>query len=88
VKLFRTKDLESHVKRGPAFFPGRVWGYDVLGEIIAEWRVYVLDGAIVWVGRHDKSDGEREFALNTLNPLFVSIPPVTMRRCRLALILV
>lgn len=72
VKLFRTKDLESHVKRGPAFFPGRVWDSAVLGEIIAEWGVYVLDGAIVGVGRYEEYDGESEFDLKYTSDRFRS----------------
>ncbi len=61
VKPFRTKAWETHVKRGHANFSGRVWGCGLLGEIIAEWRVYVLNGAIVGVGRYDEADGECEF---------------------------
>lgn len=61
VKPFKTKAWESHVKRHGAFFSGPVWSCDRLGKIIAEWRVYVLGGAIVGVGRYDELDGEHVF---------------------------
>lgn len=63
VKPFQTKAWESHIKRHGADFSGRVWACDQLSKIIAEWRVYVLDGAIVGIGRYDEFDGEHEFDL-------------------------
>lgn len=66
VKPVRTKAWDAHVKAGEAPPEGGVWASDPL-QLIAEWRVYVLNGRVIGLGRYDDGeDDDLEFCQQTL----------------------
>ena len=58
VKPYATKDWDAHLKTSfTTPQDGWVWSSEPL-NLQAEWRVYVINGKIVGVGRYDDNEGE------------------------------
>lgn len=66
VKPVRTKAWDAHVKAAGTPPEGEVWASGPL-RLIAEWRVYVLNGRALGLGRYDDGeDDDLEFCQQTL----------------------